>query len=78
MFGDSLSVEDARRLLRELGHTHMWSECAHGRPTAAPLVDLAALRSALARQRSACTGSARPEPRLGLGRLKARLEQLLE
>ena len=44
MFGDTLSVPQCQALLEELARCEQPLQCAHGRPTIAPLVDLAALR----------------------------------
>jgi len=44
MFGDTLSVTQCQALLEELARCEQPLQCAHGRPTIAPLVDLAALR----------------------------------
>jgi DNA mismatch repair protein MLH3 len=44
MFGDTLSVPQCQALLEELAHCEQPLQCAHGRPTIASLVDLAALR----------------------------------
>ena len=40
MFGDKMSLEEADRLLRDLASTRLCFVCAHGRPTAAPLLDM--------------------------------------
>jgi len=78
MFGDTLSQDNAQQLLLELGATHQWTECAHGRPTVAPLVDLAALSPILAGRRGSLTAVHSPERGVGLGGLRARLGKLLE
>ena len=44
MFGDTLSMPQCQALLDELARCEQPLQCAHGRPTIAPLVDLAALR----------------------------------
>lgn len=44
MFGDTLSVPQCQALLKELARCEQPLQCAHGRPTIATLVDLAALR----------------------------------
>lgn len=46
--GPRLGEQDAHALLAALAGTHQALLCAHGRPTAAPLADLAALEQALA------------------------------
>ena len=40
MFGDALPPARARRLVDDLTQTRLFHACAHGRPTAAPLLDL--------------------------------------
>ena len=40
MFGDRLSVKEAEELVACLQCTALWSSCAHGRPTIAPLAHL--------------------------------------
>lgn len=40
MFGDSLSVEDCRALLDRLGKCAFPFQCAHGRPSMVPLLEL--------------------------------------
>lgn len=41
MFGDRLTAAEGAALLTALGRTRLMFACAHGRPTAAPLMDLA-------------------------------------
>ncbi|KAL9100137.1 MAG: hypothetical protein Q9163_004453 [Psora crenata] len=40
MFNDPLSIEDAETLIRRLAQTKMPFQCAHGRPSMVPLLDL--------------------------------------
>ena len=40
MFGDELSNEEAGRLLHDLSQTRLCFVCAHGRPTAASLMNM--------------------------------------
>lgn len=42
MFGDELSVAQAERLIAQLAQTRLPFQCAHGRPSLAPIVRLAA------------------------------------
>jgi len=43
MFGDPLSQEQSQDLVQKLASTNLFFECAHGRPTVIPLIDLARL-----------------------------------
>ena len=43
MFGDPLSREESQDLVQKLASTNLFFECAHGRPTVIPLVDLSRL-----------------------------------
>ena len=43
MFGDELNREQCQALLRRLAQTELPFQCAHGRPTIAPLVNVGAL-----------------------------------
>ena len=40
MFGDRLTLDQCSRLVTQLGHTRYPFICAHGRPTAVPLLVL--------------------------------------
>lgn len=40
MFGDRLTLDQCSRLIAQLGHTRYPFICAHGRPTAVPLLVL--------------------------------------
>ena len=40
MFGDELDMAQSRQLARDLGKTDLFFECAHGRPTVIPLINL--------------------------------------
>ena len=40
MFGDKLSVEECNFLLTELQDCHAPFQCAHGRPSIAPIVEM--------------------------------------
>ncbi|KAG2490850.1 hypothetical protein HYH03_010768 [Edaphochlamys debaryana] len=52
MFGDTLLPQQREALLAALRGTALWSQCAHGRPTAAPLVHLPTLAAVLKRRRA--------------------------
>jgi hypothetical protein len=52
MFGDMLDREQCYALLGQLRGTQLWTQCAHGRPTVAPLVHLPTLRAILNRRRA--------------------------
>ncbi|GAU28111.1 hypothetical protein TSUD_223520 [Trifolium subterraneum] len=45
MFGDSLLPSECSLLVQELRHTSLCFQCAHGRPTTVPLVNLEALHN---------------------------------
>ncbi|CAI8588467.1 unnamed protein product [Vicia faba] len=49
MFGDSLLPSECSLLVEELNHTSLCFQCAHGRPTTVPLVNLEALHNQIAR-----------------------------
>ncbi|GIL55015.1 hypothetical protein Vafri_10679 [Volvox africanus] len=67
MFGNSLAREQCIALLAQLRNTRLWTQCAHGRPTVAPLVHLPTLRAVLARRHSAAqlTGASSHDARDG-------------
>jgi hypothetical protein len=46
MFGDELSEQQCVQLVQQLQATQLCFQCAHGRPTMAPVVDLKALSAA--------------------------------
>ncbi|KAK7307431.1 hypothetical protein VNO77_40485 [Canavalia gladiata] len=48
MFGDSLLPSECSLLVEELKHTSLCFQCAHGRPTTVPLVNLEALHNQIA------------------------------
>ena len=50
MFGDPLLPTECAELLTALSHTQVCFSCAHGRPTIAPLLDMAALKRHLVTQ----------------------------
>jgi DNA mismatch repair ATPase MutL len=70
MFGDALDRAQCGALAAALARAELCFACAHGRPTAAPLVDLRALAAAAARAQG---GGAAPPA----GGLKARLLRAL-
>ena len=45
MFGDSLDLSQCQRILNELARCELPFQCAHGRPTVAPMLALDALPS---------------------------------
>ena len=45
MFGDKLSFEECKFLLAELHDCHAPFQCAHGRPSIAPIVEMRKLSS---------------------------------
>ncbi|XP_012574609.1 DNA mismatch repair protein MLH3 isoform X3 [Cicer arietinum] len=49
MFGDSLLPSECSLLVEELKHTSLCFQCAHGRPTTVPLVNLEALHNQIAK-----------------------------
>ena len=69
MFGDALTTSDAQRLLDALKGTRLAFQCAHGRPTVAPLADLDAMAHQHAEDERAAI---KARPRLTLGRMRAR------
>ena len=70
MFGDALTLGDSQRLLDALAGTKLCFQCAHGRPTLAPLADLGALAAAGV-ARNACEA----RPRATLHRARERLSR---
>ncbi|KAL4853064.1 Proteasome subunit alpha type-2 [Chlorella vulgaris] len=83
MFGDRLQRTQCQELLVDLAQSQLCFSCAHGRPTAAPLVDLQLLRRALHLRRAALldTDAAAPGTSSagapGLLALKSRLLRML-
>ncbi|KAK7367190.1 hypothetical protein VNO80_09199 [Phaseolus coccineus] len=51
MFGDSLLPSECSLLVEELKHTSLCFQCAHGRPTTVPLVNLEVLHNQIAKLR---------------------------
>ncbi|TKY70238.1 DNA mismatch repair protein MLH3 [Spatholobus suberectus] len=51
MFGDSLLPSECSLLVEELKHTSLCFQCAHGRPTTVPLVNLEALHNQITKLR---------------------------
>uniref|UniRef100_A0A5B7BWE8 Putative DNA mismatch repair protein MLH3 isoform X1 n=2 Tax=Davidia involucrata TaxID=16924 RepID=A0A5B7BWE8_DAVIN len=49
MFGDPLLPSECSLIVEELKHTSLCFQCAHGRPTTAPLVNLGALHKQIAK-----------------------------
>jgi len=74
MFGDALQPAECQRLLDRLAGTELCFDCAHGRPTMAPLLDLRAVAGAGSLTPTP-RGSSRdtPEQRLTVADLKRKL-----
>ena len=51
MFGDPLLPTECSELIRQLKLTQLCFSCAHGRPTLAPIVDIAAFERHLVKVR---------------------------
>ncbi|RDX87164.1 DNA mismatch repair protein MLH3, partial [Mucuna pruriens] len=73
MFGDSLLPSECSLLVEELKHTSLCFQCAHGRPTTVPLVNLEALHNQIAKLRlmNECSS----DEWHGLRRLQVRIER---
>ncbi|KXZ54814.1 hypothetical protein GPECTOR_4g885 [Gonium pectorale] len=74
MFGDTLAPPQRAGLLAALRRTRLWAQCAHGRPTVAPLVHVPTLRVLLERRRKALGQQRRTQeehPSSGRKRLSA-------
>ncbi|KAJ8427830.1 hypothetical protein Cgig2_001641 [Carnegiea gigantea] len=57
MFGDKLLPSECNLIVEELKHTSLCFQCAHGRPTTVPLVNLEALHKSIAQLGSWHEGS---------------------
>lgn len=57
MFGDKLLPSECNLIVEELKHTSLCFQCAHGRPTTVPLVNLEALHKSIAQLGSWREGS---------------------
>eukprot|EP00890_Picochlorum_soloecismus_P005642 jgi/Picsp_1/6079/NSC_03433-R1_dna mismatch repair protein len=85
MFGDPLTKEQSRDLVKSLASTNLFFECAHGRPTVIPLIDLARLDATRLPQScvsgdpssSHCRIDAPPAGGPGLGGLRDRISLAL-
>ena len=75
MFGDELCLETMREVARRLAGTKLPFMCAHGRPTAAPVLDISAARGAAASLREAAPSASRPTGRR-LARMRAVMDGL--
>ncbi|VFQ70130.1 unnamed protein product [Cuscuta campestris] len=73
MFGDTLLPSECSLIVDELKQTSLCFQCAHGRPTTVPLVDLDALSEQIAKMTSWTSGSC--ESWHGLRRHKISLER---
>ncbi|XP_038903643.1 DNA mismatch repair protein MLH3 isoform X2 [Benincasa hispida] len=77
MFGDSLLPSECSLIVEELKQTSLCFQCAHGRPTTVPLVDLEALHKEIKEleilDRSGSNGTWN-----GLGRRELSIERMLQ
>ncbi|KAJ0468610.1 putative ribosomal protein S5 domain 2-type [Helianthus annuus] len=73
MFGDALLPSECSLIVEELKKTSMCFQCAHGRPTTAPLVNLVALHKQIAKLGNWSHGSSGPWH--GLSRHRPSLER---
>ncbi|KAL8194076.1 hypothetical protein R6Q57_026318 [Mikania cordata] len=73
MFGDTLLPSECSLIVEELKQTSMCFQCAHGRPTTAPLVNLVVLHKQIAKLGNWSHGSSGPWH--GLGRHRPSLER---
>ena len=71
MFGDPLLPPECSLIIEELKATSLCFQCAHGRPTTVPIVNVASLRRQLARLGAP---SKAEEPWHGLSQHEASLE----
>ena len=74
MFGDSLDAGEGQELLDKLKATQLCFSCAHGRPTMAPLADLAALPGGFCPRQGAWSQA---KGETDMGKLKRKLLQHL-
>lgn len=61
-FGDKLSLEKCESLLKELGNCKAPFQCAHGRPSLAPIIELEKVRM--------CMKRSKLKPKLNLAKLR--------
>lgn len=73
MFGDKLLPSECSLIVEELKQTSLCFQCAHGRPTTVPLVDMNALHKQIAKLEMLSRGSVQPWH--GLHRHKLSLER---
>ncbi|XP_055803099.1 DNA mismatch repair protein MLH3-like isoform X3 [Solanum dulcamara] len=73
MFGDALLPSECSLIVEELKQTSLCFQCAHGRPTTVPLVNMGALHEQIAKLGSWSRGS--PEAWHGLHRHEINLER---
>ncbi|KAI3794330.1 hypothetical protein L1987_36959 [Smallanthus sonchifolius] len=76
MFGDALLPSECSLIVEELKKTSMCFQCAHGRPTTAPLVNLVALHKQIANLGNWSHGSSGPWH--GLSRHRPSLERVTQ
>nr|GFC38878.1 DNA mismatch repair protein MLH3 isoform X1 [Tanacetum cinerariifolium] len=60
MFGDALLLSECSLIVEELKQTSMCFQCAHGRPTTAPLVNLVELHKQIIKLENGSHGSSGP------------------
>lgn len=77
-FGDVLRVLECRELVDDLKRTQLCFICAHGRPTTAPLVDLGAVKRAVAEMNEKSSSGRRSRSNTSIRRLKDKLVRDLE
>ncbi|VAI20910.1 unnamed protein product [Triticum turgidum subsp. durum] len=75
MFGDPLLPSECSLIIEELKATSLCFQCAHGRPTTVPIVNVASLRRHLARLGAPSGRSEAEEPWHGLSQHEASLER---
>ncbi|XP_010548206.1 PREDICTED: DNA mismatch repair protein MLH3 [Tarenaya hassleriana] len=73
MFGDSLLPSECSLIVEELKQTSLCFQCAHGRPTTVPLVNLKALHKQVAKLSPNQAWHGLQREVIALGRAKARL-----
>lgn len=77
MFGDSLLPSECSLIVEELKQTSLCFQCAHGRPTTVPLVNLEALHKQI--KELEILGKSGSNGRWnGLGRHKLSIERMLQ
>ncbi|KAL0739477.1 hypothetical protein Bca4012_015687 [Brassica carinata] len=75
MFGDSLLPSECSLIIEGLKQTSLCFQCAHGRPTTVPLVDLKALHKQIARLEPSQPWHGFERREISLDRAKSRLDE---